>query len=106
MHANKLELAISKAVGPAAMLAVGKISRIISGYGHRPPLHCSTADIKTPAPICFIELVDFDPDMAKGETKKKTRRSRRGGAKTEAAAAAEAPAAEAEAPAAEEQKAE
>ena len=57
------------------------------------------------APVCFIELVDFDPDMAKGEAKKKTRRSRRGGAKAEAPAAApEAPAEEA--PAAEEAKAE
>ena len=56
------------------------------------------------AQICFIELVDFDPEMAKGEAKKKTRRSRRGGAKAEApAAAAEAPAEEA---AAEEAKAE
>ena len=68
------------------------------------------------AQICFIELVDFDPEMAKTETKKKaTRRSRRssGAAKAEAPAqeapkaeeapAAEAPAAEeaAEAPAAE-----
>ena len=51
------------------------------------------------AQICFIELVDFDPEMAKGETKKKaTRRSRRGGQK---AAAAEAPAAEAPVEAAE-----
>ena len=65
------------------------------------------------AQICFIELVDFDPEMAKTETKKKaTRRSRRGGQKAgEAAPAAEAPveAAEApavEAPAAEEAKAE
>ena len=34
------------------------------------------------ADIAFIELVDFDPEMAKGETKKKaTRRSRRGGQK-------------------------
>ncbi|MBQ8487087.1 MAG: 50S ribosomal protein L17 [Prevotella sp.] len=61
------------------------------------------------AQICFIELVDFDPEMAKGEAKKKTRRSRRGGA-AKAEAAAEAPAAtEApaeEAPAAEETKAE
>ena len=61
------------------------------------------------AQICFIELVDFDPEMAKGEAKKKTRRSRRGGA-AKAEAAAEAPAAtEApaeEAPAAEEAKAE
>jgi len=56
------------------------------------------------AQICFIELVDFDPDMAKGDTKKKaTRRSRRSsGAKAEAPVQ-EAPAAEAtEAPAAEE----
>jgi large subunit ribosomal protein L17 len=52
------------------------------------------------AQICFIELVDFDPEMAKGEGKKKTRRSRRGGK----AEAAEAPVAEA--PAAEEPKAE
>ena len=66
------------------------------------------------AQVCFIELVDFDPEMAKTETKKKaTRRSRRGGQKAaEAAPAAEAPveaAAEApaaEAPAAEEAKAE
>ena len=57
------------------------------------------------APVCFIELVDFDPEMAKGEAKKRTRRSRRGGAKAEAPAAApEAPAEEA--PAAEEAKAE
>ena len=52
------------------------------------------------AQVCFIELVDFDPDMAKDGGKKKTRRSRRGGA----AAKAEAPAAEA--PVAEEAKAE
>ena len=54
------------------------------------------------AQVCFIELVDFDPDMAKDAGKKKTRRSRRSsGAKAEAPAAeakAEAPAAE-EAPA-------
>ena len=57
------------------------------------------------ASICFIELVDFDPEMAKTEGKKKaTRRSRRSGSKAEAPAqeapAAEAPAAE-EAPVAE-----
>ena len=63
------------------------------------------------AQICFIELVDFDPEMAKGEAKKKTRRSRKAAAPK--AEAAEAPAAEetkAEAPAeeapAEEAKAE
>ena len=39
------------------------------------------------APICFIELVDFDENMAKTATRKKaTRRSRRSG-KAEAAAA-------------------
>ena len=53
------------------------------------------------AQICFIELVDFDPEMAKGEAKKKTRRSRRGGA-AKAEATAETPAAVEEAPAAEE----
>ena len=59
------------------------------------------------APVCFIELVDFDPEMAKGETKKKTRRSRKAAPKAEAveAPAAEVPAEEA-APAAEEAKAE
>ena len=59
------------------------------------------------AEIAFIELVDFDPEMAKTETKKKsTRRSRKSAAKAETA---EAPAAEevkAEAPTAEEVKAE
>ena len=57
------------------------------------------------AQVCFIELVDFNPDMAKDAGKKKTRRSRRGGgSKAEAApAAAEA---KAEAPVAEETKAE
>ena len=66
------------------------------------------------AQVCFIELVDFDPEMAKDGGKKKTRRSRRSsGAKAEAATEApaaeetkaEAPAEEA-APAAEEAKAE
>ena len=61
------------------------------------------------AQICFIELVDFDPEMAKTETKKKaTRRSRKSAAKAEDAPAVEAPKAEetaAEAPA-EEAKAE
>ena len=43
------------------------------------------------AEVCFIELVDFDPDMAKDAGKKKTRRSRRSsGAKAEAPAAEEA----------------
>ena len=55
------------------------------------------------AQVCFIELVDFDPDMAKETKKKSTRRSRKSSApKAEAAAPAEASAAEeakAEAPA-------
>ena len=51
------------------------------------------------AQVCFIELVDFDPEMAKTDTKKKaTRRSRRSGSKQ---TAAEAPAAEEKAPEAE-----
>ena len=78
------------------------------------------------AQVCFIELVDFDPEMAKDTKKKSTRRSRKSSApKAEAAAPAEAPAKEeakaeapveeapaaeeaapAEAPAAEEAKAE
>lgn len=59
------------------------------------------------AQVCFIELVDFDENMAKDKTKKKaTRRSRKAAPKAEAPAAeaaTEAPAAEAaaEAPAAE-----
>jgi len=61
------------------------------------------------AQICFIELVDFDPEMAKTETKKKaTRRSRKSSKVAEApaqetaeAVAEEVPAAEAEAPKAE-----
>ena len=56
------------------------------------------------ADICFIELVDFDENMAKAP--KAAKRTRRGGGKK---AAAEAPKAEetaAEAPAAEEAKAE
>ena len=60
------------------------------------------------AQVCFIELVDFDPEMAKDTKKKSTRRSRKSGSKTEAAApAAEETKAEAPAEApAEEAKAE
>lgn len=51
------------------------------------------------AQICFIELVDFDENMAKTATKKKTTRRSRRSSKAEAVAteapAAEAPAAEA-----------
>lgn len=60
------------------------------------------------APIAFIELVDFDENMAKTAAKK-TRRSRKAAPKADAVEAAEAPVAEApatEAPAAEEAKAE
>ena len=56
------------------------------------------------AQICFIELVDFDPEMAKTETKKKATRRSRKATKAEAPAQ-EAPKAEAAAPA-EEAKAE
>jgi len=38
------------------------------------------------AQICFIELVDFDPEMAKTETKKKTTRRSRKSTKAEAPA--------------------
>ena len=61
------------------------------------------------AQVCFIELVDFDPEMAKDTKKKSTRRSRKSAPKAEAAAPAEEAKAEApaeEAPAAEEAKAE
>ena len=65
------------------------------------------------AQVCFIELVDFDPEMAKDAKKKSTRRSRKSAHKAEAAAPvaeeakAEAPAEEAPAAApAEEAKAE
>ena len=45
------------------------------------------------APTCFIELVDFDENMAK--TAKKAKRTRRSGKKTEASQATETPAVEA-----------
>ena len=44
------------------------------------------------APMCFIELVDFDENMLK--TAKKAKRTRRSSKKASAPAAAEAPAAE------------
>lgn len=47
------------------------------------------------AAMCFIELVDYDENMAKQATKKtRTRRSKKSAAKAEEAPAAEAPAAE------------
>ena len=45
------------------------------------------------APMCFIELVDFDENMAK--TAKKAKRTRRSSKKTEASQATETPAVEA-----------
>ena len=45
------------------------------------------------APMCFIELVDFDENMAK--TAKKAKRTRRSGKKTEASQVTETPAVEA-----------
>ena len=47
------------------------------------------------AQVCFIELVDFDPEMAKDTKKKSTRRSRKSAPKAEAAPAAEEKVAEA-----------
>ena len=59
------------------------------------------------APICVIELVDFDENMAKTATKKKsTRRSRKSTKAIEGAETTEATEASVEAPAAEEAKAE
>ena len=57
------------------------------------------------AEMCFIELVDYNENMAKEKVAKKARRSKKAAA-TEAAPAAETSAPVAEAPAAEEVKAE
>jgi large subunit ribosomal protein L17 len=81
---------------------------VIAKVGDRPGGYTRVIKLGTrqgdAAPLAFIELVDFDENMAKApKAEKKTRRSRRGGKK--AAAATEAPKAE-EASKAEEAKAE
>ena len=58
------------------------------------------------AQICFIELVDFDENMAKTATKKKATRRSRKSSKAEAPVADAAESTASEAPAAEEVKAE
>ena len=83
-----------------------KVADRAGGYTRIIKLGRSTSD---DAEMAFIELVDFDENMAKTEAKKtRTRRSRKAAPKAEAPAEvakeeapAEAPAAEAEAPAAE-----
>ena len=83
-------------------------STVSEKVGDRPGGYTSIIKLGTrqgdAAQICFIELVDFDPEMAKTETKKKATRRSRKATKAEAPAQ-EAPKAEeaaAEAPAAEE----
>ena len=101
-----------------AMFAVTELFKVISEkVANRPGGYTRIIKLGTrqgdAAEICFIELVDFDENMAKTpKAAKKTRRSRKAAPKAEApvAAAEEAPKAEeapvAEAPAAEEAKAE
>ncbi len=67
---------------------------VIAKVGDRPGGYTRVIKLGTrqgdAAPLAFIELVDFDENMAKApKAEKKTRRSRRGGKK--AAAATEAP---------------
>ena len=83
-------------------------STVSEKVGDRPGVYTRIIKLGTrqgdSAQICFIELVDFDPEMAKTETKKKATRRSRKATKAEAPAQ-EAPKAEeaaAEAPTAEE----
>ena len=82
--------AIQELFGPVAE----KIANRPGGYTRLVKLGARQGDA---APVCFIELVDFDENMAKTPkaAAKKTRRSRKSNkAEAPAAEAAEAPAAE------------
>ncbi len=82
--------AIQELFGPVAE----KIANRPGGYTRIVKLGARQGDA---APVCFIELVDFDENMAKTPkaAAKKTRRSRKSNkAEAPAAEAAEAPAAE------------
>ncbi len=82
--------AIQELFGPVAE----KIANRPGGYTRIVKLGARQGDA---APVCFIELVDFDENMAKTPkaAAKKTRRSRKSSkAEAPAAEAAEAPAAE------------
>ena len=82
--------AIQELFGPVAE----KIANRPGGYTRIVQLGARQGDA---APVCFIELVDFDENMAKTPkaAAKKTRRSRKSNkAEAPAAEAAEAPAAE------------
>jgi large subunit ribosomal protein L17 len=75
-----------RAVGPKVASRDGGYTRIIR-TGNR---------LGDNAEMCMIELVDFNDIYGTEAKKKRSRRSRRGGAKAAAAPAVEAPAAEAE----------